>query len=118
LGEAGGLEALSVAATLVRSGRAERLVVVAADDVGPASLHELEGPSGAVALVVTAVPTDGVHELLSAEVTVTPAPSGLAEGPLAPAHRALLPLTEESAVESLESGPSRGVFGRVRLARV
>jgi 3-oxoacyl-[acyl-carrier-protein] synthase-1/3-oxoacyl-[acyl-carrier-protein] synthase II len=118
LGGAGGLEALSVAATLVRGGRAERLVVVAADDVGPASLHELEGPSGAVALVVTALPNDRRYELLSADVTVSPASSAVSEGPLAPAHRALLPLTEASSVESLESGPSRGVFGRVRLARV
>ncbi len=119
LGEVGGLEALSVAATLVRGGRADRLVVVAADDVGPASRHELEGPSGAVALVVTANPVASVHELLSAEVTVTPsALAAPSEGPLAPAHRALLPLAEDSAVMSLESGPSRGVFGRVRLARV
>lgn len=119
LGEVGGLEALSVAATLVRGGRSERLVVVAADDVGPASRHELEGPSGAVALVVTANPAGCTRELLSAEVTVTPAAvAAPPEGPLAPAHRALLPLVEASAVEWLESGPSRGVFGRVRVARV
>lgn len=121
LGEVGGLEALSVAATLVRGGRADRIVVVVADDVGPASRHELEGPSGAVALLVTAaiVPDVVCYELVSAEVTVAPSTSsGISEGPLAPAHASLVTLAKDSPGDSLESGPSRGVFGRVRLARV
>lgn len=112
LGAAGGLEALSVAATLVRAGHAERVVVVAVDDVGPASASLMSGPSGAVALVVTSEPAWA--EVLSAEVWAG-APGEATRAPLSPAHVALLPLTAAAPPEHLEIGPSWGVFGKVRL---
>lgn len=89
LGAAGGLEALAAAVTLVRMGHAERMVVVAVDDVGPASAVSMRGPSGAVALLVT--PEPAWAEVVSAEVWAGAPPSPLE--PLTPAHLALLPLT-------------------------
>jgi hypothetical protein len=56
-GPHGGIEALRVAADLVRSGAADRMVVVAADDAGEAARISAPGTtSGAVALLVTAAP--------------------------------------------------------------
>ncbi len=117
LGEAGGLEALATASTLLRAGHAGRVVVVAVDDVGPASLPYLSGPSGAVALLATldAGEVRGGVELIDAEVRV-----GI-DGPvrpLAPAHQALLPLAAEAPPDLLECGPAWGVFARVRLRAV
>lgn len=112
LGSAAGIEALSVAATLVRAGHAERMVVVAVDDVGPASAPSMSGPSGAVALVVTA--EADWTEVLSAEVWACALP-GAPRAPLSPAHVALLPLAATAPADCLECGPSWGVFGKVRL---
>ena len=115
LGSAGGLDAVAVAVDLVRSGVADRIVVVACDDVGPASAPFMSGPSGAVALVVTAARgPESVAEVVSARVEVGHG-TGDPDGPLAPAHRALVPLAAAVVPELLETGPSWGIFGRVRL---
>jgi len=114
VGQAGGLEALSVATDLVRAGVADRIVVVACDDVGPASAPFMAGPSGAVALLVSADPAgDAVAEVVSAEVEVGHG-SGDPDGLLTPAHVALLPLVG-GRPGVLETGPSWGIFARVRL---
>ena len=115
LGPVGGLEAISVAADLVRAGRSERIVVVACDDVGPASARFLEGPSGAVALVVSAAPEGGGYAtLVDTKIEVGHGP-GYPDALLSPAHVALLPLCAQDVPQVLETGPTWGVFGRVRL---
>ncbi len=115
LGAAGGLEALSTAADLVLSGTTDAVVVVAVDDVGPASARLVEGGSGAVALLVSAeVRGAGYARWGEGDVRVGYG-SGDIDGPLRPAHEALVPLTAEMAPEVLEVGPSWGVFAKVRL---
>lgn len=115
LGAAGGLEALSTAADLVRHGVTDAVVVVAVDDVGPASARLVEGASGAVALLVSAdVRGSGYARWGEGEVFVGHG-TGDIDVPLRPAHEALVPLTAEMAPEVLEVGPSWGVFAKVRL---
>lgn len=115
LGPAGGLEALSVAADLVRCGHAERMVVVAVDDVGPASAPFVAGPSGAVALLVEGAAGPSTFALLEDALVEVGHGSGAPDGPFAPAHLALVPLAAAVAPPVLETGPSWGIFGRVRL---
>lgn len=115
LGAAGGLEALSAAADLVRHGLTDAVVVVAIDDVGPASARLVEGLSGAVALLVSAdARGSGYARWGEGEVSVGHG-TGDIDVPLRPAHEALVPLTAEMAPEVLEVGPSWGVFAKVRL---
>ncbi|MCL2777554.1 MAG: 3-oxoacyl-ACP synthase [Polyangiaceae bacterium] len=92
-GPHGGIEALSVAADLVRTGTADRIIVVAADEAGDLSRHVApDTVPGAVALMVAATPLAG--ELVECSVRLEksdrtgplPAPSAM------DAHRALLPL--------------------------
>lgn len=115
LGAAGGLEALSVAADLVRAGHADRLVVVACDDVGVASSGLVSGPSGAVAVLVSATAHGAGYAQLVDSVIEVGHGTGLPDGPLVPAHAALVALCEDVPPALLETGPSWGVFGRVRL---
>jgi 3-oxoacyl-[acyl-carrier-protein] synthase-1/3-oxoacyl-[acyl-carrier-protein] synthase II len=99
----GGIEAIGVAADLVRSGVVDRVVVVAVDEVGEAT-HRVTGradeaessASGAVALLVSEAPVDpscgGSARLESCTVrldAVSVVPSAI---PPLSAHRALLPL--------------------------
>src|SRR5262249_55361472 len=98
-GPHGGIEALSVAAALVSRGVADRIVVVAADESGPASQRLAPGTtSGAVALLVAAEPL--AARLVSASVRLEP--SGDLAGPM-DAHRALLPLAS-GRPETLSAG--------------
>jgi 3-oxoacyl-[acyl-carrier-protein] synthase-1/3-oxoacyl-[acyl-carrier-protein] synthase II len=87
-----GLEALAAGAVLVEAGDAERIVVVAADDVGPAT-RALGGEglaSGAVAVLVTNDPQGARARIGAIELR-----RGVAPEPPGPAgHRALLPLVE------------------------
>ncbi len=115
LGSAGGLEALLVAADLVRAGRATHVVVVACDDVGPASSRFVDGPSGAVAVLVSAAPRGEGHAVLVEAKVEAGHGSGAPDTLLAPAHLALVRLCEPEVPALLETGPSWGVFGRVRL---
>jgi 3-oxoacyl-[acyl-carrier-protein] synthase II len=100
-GPHGGLEALSVAVDLVRAGDAERMVVVAVDEVGEAVTAmaqdaQLPVPrSGAVALLVTAEPTSYAR-VESATVAL-----GARAGPFGPpGHLALRPLAADGACPS------------------
>ncbi len=62
------LEALACAAVLVESGDADRIVVVAVDDIGPTSLAMGHGSlkAGAVAVLVSAKPTAGARARIGA----------------------------------------------------
>jgi 3-oxoacyl-[acyl-carrier-protein] synthase II len=93
-GPCAAIEALSVAADLVRSGDAKRMVVVAVDAVGPVvramcELLGLDAANGAAGLVLSCEP---VFPFVLAETRLElgPWPSGQAS--LATGHRALLPL--------------------------
>jgi 3-oxoacyl-[acyl-carrier-protein] synthase-1/3-oxoacyl-[acyl-carrier-protein] synthase II len=95
-GPCAGLEALVVACDLVRSGDAERVVVVASDHVGSAvsAICErlgLEASSGAVALLVTSERAGAAWRVDETRLELGPWPEGRAA---ATGHRALLALTE------------------------
>lgn len=89
-GPQGGIEALAVAADLVRTGVADRIVVVAADHAGPATAKIAPGTaSGAVALLVTSAPGEG--RLVEASVRFDETSDGMpALLPPMDAHRGLL----------------------------
>jgi 3-oxoacyl-[acyl-carrier-protein] synthase-1/3-oxoacyl-[acyl-carrier-protein] synthase II len=123
-GPHGGLEALAVAADLVRSGIAPRIVVVAVDAAGPATARvSPETASGAVALVVAAEPGPGWRRLEEAEVRLERdhAPC-LADAPLPAsmaAHGALRALVSRAAGPlEVMSAPAWPVRARVRLGPV
>lgn len=91
-GPHGGIEALAVAADLVRAGVVSRMVVVAADEAGPASEALAPGTtSGAVALLV-----GGSGEATLESWSVRYSPGAPPAGPLPPmhAHAALGPLVD------------------------
>lgn len=91
-GAHGGLEALAVAADLVRARHAERVVVVAVDEAGPASRAARSGSRpGAVALLVGEKAEPGSARLDACEVALGRR-SGHPRLDHADAHRALLPL--------------------------
>lgn len=102
-GAHGGLEALDVAATLVRAGAASRIAVVAADEAGPIA-RAIGGPrtSGAVGAWVEAR-AEGLR--LDTTCALEARASGVApwHGDAAGAHEALLPL-----VAALGGGGARG----------
>jgi len=118
-GPHGGIEAISVAADLVRRGVAERIVVVAADEVGDASrkIAPAAASSGAVALLVSsAAPAHTARaRLLSSTVRLDAAPRVLTSvaGPLE-AHLALLPLVR-GRPEELEATVPWGGFANARI---
>jgi 3-oxoacyl-[acyl-carrier-protein] synthase II len=97
-GPHGGIEAIGVAADLVRSGVAERVVVIAADEAGEASARIAPGTkSGAVGLVVDAGVSGRVARLDACTVrfeaqNVEAAAMSPSRLPPMDAHRALLPL--------------------------
>ncbi len=120
-GAHGGIEALSVAAALLRAGASKHIVVVAADEAGPASRRvSPETESGAVALLLTTGgnephATSVVGRLISASVRLEVAgPARGAPGPL-DAHPALLPLAEGAPPDSLEVGSPWGGFAKARF---
>ena len=93
-GPCAGIEALAVAADLVRSGDAERVVVVAVDAVGPAvtAMCErlgLDAPSGAVGVVVSRLAAGATYLLRDTRLELGPWGTGPR---LSSGHRALLPL--------------------------
>ena len=107
-GPHGGIEALAMAADLVRSGVADRIVVVAADHAGPATSLIAPGTaSGAVALLVSATasevgPRGG--RLASASVRFDETSDGMPDLlPPMDAHRALLPLVAPHDPETTAS---------------
>ena len=87
-----GLEALAAGALLVEGGDAERVVVVAVDEVGPTT-RALAGDAiapGAVALLLTASAVDAFARVGDFHVRRGAPASGAAGG----GHQALLPLVE------------------------
>jgi 3-oxoacyl-[acyl-carrier-protein] synthase-1/3-oxoacyl-[acyl-carrier-protein] synthase II len=96
-GPHGGVEALGVAADLVRTGVADRIIVVAADEAGDSSRRVAPDTApGAVALMVAATPLAG--ELVECSVRLEKNDrTGPPSAPFAmDAHRALLPLANDS----------------------
>ena len=118
-GPHGGIEALAVAADLVRGGVADRIVVVAVDEAGAGSRRVApDTRPGAVALLVGALP---LAARLDACGVGLPALWTGGAAPAAPraveAHRALLPLVEgrpdSLSVEMAFGG--RGGFANARF---
>lgn len=128
-GPHGGIEALGVAAELVRSGVADRIVVVAADEGGAGSRRLAPGTRpGAVALLVTAAPEidrakrggvargdwarlDGWRVGLSKDL---PAGGSATLPEAVEAHRALLPLAGGDP-EGLDVTTPWGGFANARF---
>jgi 3-oxoacyl-[acyl-carrier-protein] synthase II len=97
VGPAGGLEALCIAAGLVRSGDADRMVVVAVDVVGTAvgamcARLGIEGASGAVGLVVSREGRGAAYRLVDARLELAPCDAFPARRDDPIGHQALLPL--------------------------
>jgi 3-oxoacyl-[acyl-carrier-protein] synthase II len=117
------LEALAVGALLVEAGDADRVVVVAADDVGPAT-RALAGNllrTGAVAVLLDAQRGEstrarvGAITLRRGEPVVAASPghaAGLA------GHMALLPLVDVAPPPALVCASPPDVLARVALERV
>ncbi|HVH42594.1 MAG TPA: beta-ketoacyl synthase N-terminal-like domain-containing protein [Labilithrix sp.] len=101
-GPHGGIEAIGVAADLVRARVADRIVVVAVDEVGEATARIVPDASsdkmtsGAVALLVTESPGAGAGRLESCSVRFEAGARLASVLPSFSAHRALLPLTMAS----------------------
>jgi len=115
-GPHGGLEALAVAADLVRGGVADRIVVVGVDEAGEGSRRVApETRPGAVALLVTAEPLSARLESCTVRLPARLGPGeALASPPAVEAHRALLPLAGGRPT-SLEAGTPWGGFANARL---
>ncbi len=102
-----GLEALAVARDLVSSGCADRVVVIAVDDVGPtvAAMCDrlgLVAASGAVAVRVSSDPEGAAFRIDEARVVMGPLPPRVSG---ASGHLALLPLVDPASLPVvLESG--------------
>jgi hypothetical protein len=106
LGTHAALEALAAAATLVRAGDADRVVVVAVDDIAETAAAIRAGApghpalstlrAGAVALVVSADPSDAIARIGAIDLILGVGKD--TEATPAPGHLALLPLTGTGAV--------------------
>jgi 3-oxoacyl-[acyl-carrier-protein] synthase II len=116
-GPTGSLEALAVARDLVAAGDADRMVVVAVDDVGPAATRLLASglrcdlTTGAVAVLVTSDASAGFARISEVETRFVP---GSADSPISNGHRALLPLCGERLPNCLEAR-GLGAFAKVGL---
>ncbi len=115
-GPLGGLDALAMAADLVRGGVAERIVVVAVDEGGATSRKMAPGTApGAVALLVAASPLAARLEAWSTGLPAQLPPGGTLDLPYAvEAHRVLLPLAS-GRPETLEVKSPWGGFAKARF---
>jgi 3-oxoacyl-[acyl-carrier-protein] synthase-1/3-oxoacyl-[acyl-carrier-protein] synthase II len=114
-GTHGALEALVVAADLVRAGDADRVVVVGVDEVGDvvrrmAASAGLDARSGAVAALVASAPTPGGARVGATRLTRELSPAELHVC----GHRALLPLLD-LAPGTLRGGSPWGGFASIEL---
>jgi 3-oxoacyl-(acyl-carrier-protein) synthase len=113
-GPTGALEALSAARDLVAAGDADRMVVLAVDDVGPASARlvasglRLELTTGAVAVLVTSEPSAARIGRIDLGF------DSRVEAPIANGHRALVPLAQGALPNCLEAR-GLGAFAKVPL---
>ncbi len=107
-GPHGGLEALAVAADLVRDGVADRIVVLAVDEAGAGSIRVApETQPGAVALLVSASPMAARLEECTISLPRT-RPNALVLPRAVEAHRALLPLVQGRPDKLSFARPSAG----------
>ena len=107
------VEAFAVGALLVEAGDAERIVVVAVDEVGGAT-HALAGEglkSGAIALLLAAAG----HQARARVGAVTLRRGPPVSGPLAPGHLALMPLIAGDLPDALASSSPPDMFAHVVL---
>jgi 3-oxoacyl-(acyl-carrier-protein) synthase len=108
------VEALAAGAVLVQGSDADRVVVVAVDEVGEATLA-LGGEglrSGAVAVLLSAGAESGARARVGA-VTLRRA-SGVS-GPVSPGHQALMPLVDGELPDAIASSSPPDLFARVVL---
>jgi 3-oxoacyl-[acyl-carrier-protein] synthase-1/3-oxoacyl-[acyl-carrier-protein] synthase II len=119
------LEALAAATWLVEAGDAERVVVVAVDEVGPATVglgfagDDRDGGgvfTGAVAALVSAEPAGALGRIGSIHIRRGAAASAPAARPCG--HRALMPLVEGRGPAILESGSPPDALARIVLEPV
>jgi 3-oxoacyl-[acyl-carrier-protein] synthase II len=109
----GGVEALAVAADLVRAGDADRVVAVAVDAPRRAARAIAEScgwpcpRDGAVAVLVS-------REPIGSEIVETESATRGGDAPCKPGHEALIPLTAGAKIVACAS--PWGAFARVRLA--
>ncbi len=115
------LEAVVVAADLVRAGDAQTIVVAAVDDVGPTvtavgAAFGVAPRAGAVALVVSVDPgaAHDARELLSAACGMGPRATGLSS---VSGHEALLPLLEPGGLATVLEARSSDVLATGSDAR-
>jgi 3-oxoacyl-[acyl-carrier-protein] synthase II len=112
------LEAFAAAAVLIEAGDAERMVVVAVDEVGPVA-GALAPPgvglrSGAVAVLLTALETTESGRRARARVGAVTLKRGQPVSVTLPAgHRALLPLAVGGAVADISGASPPDVFARI-----
>jgi 3-oxoacyl-[acyl-carrier-protein] synthase II len=108
------IEAIAAAAVLVEAGDCERMVVVAADDTGPATrglgAHALR--SGAVAVLVSCLGGAGARARIG-EITLRRGEPVSASA--APGHLALLPLLAAAVPTELTCASPPDAFARVVL---
>jgi 3-oxoacyl-[acyl-carrier-protein] synthase II len=110
------IEAVAVAAVLVEAGDCDRMVVVAADDVGPAT-RALAGDalrSGAVAVLLSASGGEGARARIGDIALRRGEP---ASASAAPGHLALLPLLAASVPAVIACSSPPDAFARVVLER-
>jgi len=111
------LEAIAAASVLVEAGDCDRMVVVAADDVGPAT-RALAGDalrSGAVAVLVSSSGGAGARARIG---DITLRRGEPASAPAAPGHLALLPLLGAAVPGELACASPPDAFARVVLGPV
>ena len=115
-GPHGGLEALAVAADLVRGGVADRIVVVGVDEAGEGSRRVAPGTRpGAVALLVSSERLSARLDGWSGGLPARLGPGhALVSAPAVEAHRALLPLASSSP-DTLEASTPWGGFANARF---
>jgi hypothetical protein len=109
------VEALAAASVLVESGDAERVVVVAVDDVGSAT-RALVGESrraGSVALLVSARAGAGARARVG---PITLRRGDPAESPCAPGHLSLLPLVSDALPGEVACASPPDMLARVLIA--
>jgi 3-oxoacyl-[acyl-carrier-protein] synthase II len=122
-GRHAGLEALAAAAVLVEAGDADRIVVVAVDDVGDTT-RALWGdsiPRGAVAVLLSAEPAGArarIGDIRLARGGGTAASAAPAPGPGEAGHAVLLPLVAGPVPGHLESASPPDAHARVVLERI
>jgi 3-oxoacyl-[acyl-carrier-protein] synthase-1/3-oxoacyl-[acyl-carrier-protein] synthase II len=111
------IEAIGAAAVLVEGGDCDRMVVVAVDDVGPAT-RALAGDalrSGAVAVLVSASGGDGARGRVG-EIVLRR--GQLTSASMLPGHLALLPLLSAAVPREISCASPPDAFASVRLSPV